>query len=219
MKHLLIVDDHPLMRRGVVSLIGAEDDLEIVSEAGSASEALSILESKDLPDLAILDLSLPDKSGLELTKDIAALYPKLTVLIMSMHDESLYCERALRAGARGYIMKEAAAENLVSAIRRVLDGQIYVSDTMSSSLLEILAGRRPTAEASPLERLTDREMEVYELIGRAKGSREIAEQLHISIRTVDAHRAHLKEKLGLKDSNSLVRHAVRWVETEGTGSF
>ncbi len=219
MKRLLIVDDHPLMRRGIVSLIGAEDDLEIVSEAGSSTEALSILESKELPDLAIVDLSLPDKSGLELTKDISALYPDLAVLIMSMHDESLYCERVLRAGARGYIMKEAAAENLVSAIRRVLDGQIYVSDTMSSSLLEILAGRRPAAEASPLERLTDREMEVYELIGRAKGSREIAEQLHISIRTVDAHRAHLKEKLGLKDSNSLMRHAVRWVETEGSGSY
>lgn len=217
MKKILIVDDHPIMRRGIVSLVGAEGDLEIVCEAGTGTEALSLLEAQGLPDLAIVDLSLPDKSGLELTKDIAALYPELKVLVMSMHDESLYCERALRAGARGYIMKEAAAENLVTAIRRVLDGQIYVSEAMSSHLLEILAGRRPAGEASPLDRLTDREMEVYELIGQGKGSREVAEQLHISIRTVDAHRAHLKEKLRLKDSNALVRHAVRWVETENAG--
>lgn len=217
MKEILIVDDHPIMRRGIVSLIGAEGDLKISCEAGCAADALRLLEEKPLPDLAIIDLSLPDKSGLELTKDIAVLYPDLKVLVMSMHDESLYCERALRAGARGYIMKEAAAENLVSAIRRVLDGQIYVSEVMSSHLLEILAGRRPAGEASPLDRLTDREMEVYELIGQGKGSRVIAEQLHISIRTVDAHRAHLKEKLRLNDSNALVRHAVRWVETENAG--
>ncbi|MFT4549723.1 MAG: DNA-binding NarL/FixJ family response regulator [Verrucomicrobiales bacterium] len=213
-RSVLIVDDHPIMRRGVVSLIGVEKDLEITSEAGTAAEAITILESIDLPDLAIVDLSLPDKSGLELTKDIVALYPDLKVLVMSMHEESRYCERVLRAGARGYIMKEAAAENLVRAIRRVLDGQIYVSDSMSSNLLEILAGRRPTSESSPIERLTDREIEVYEWIGRGKGSREIASQLNISIRTVDAHRAHLKEKLGVKDSNSLVRSAVKWVESE-----
>ncbi len=202
------------MRRGVVSLIGAEGDLEVVSEAGCAADALTILEEKELPDLAIVDLSLPDKSGLELTKDIVALYPELKVLVMSMHEESRYCERVLRAGARGYIMKEAAAENLVPAIHRILDGQIYVSDAMSSNLLEILAGRRPASEASPVERLTDREIEVYELIGRGKGSRDVATQLNISIRTVDAHRAHLKEKLALKDSNALVRSAVRWVESE-----
>jgi len=217
MKEILIVDDHPIMRRGIVSLVGAEGDLRISDEAGCGADALRLLEQKALPDLAIIDLSLPDKNGLELTKDLAVLYPQLKVLVMSMHDEALYCERALRAGARGYIMKEAAAENLVTAIRRVLDGQIYVSEKMSSHLLEILAGRRPAGEASPLDRLTDREMEVYELIGQGKGSREVAEQLHISIRTVDAHRAHLKEKLHLKDSNALVRHAVRWVETESAG--
>jgi DNA-binding NarL/FixJ family response regulator len=217
MSRILIVDDHPIMRRGIVSLVGAEGDLEIAFEAGSAVEAMEQLASNPLPDLAIVDLSLPDKSGLEVTKDIVAQYPDLKILVMSMHDESLYCERALRAGARGYIMKEAAAENLVTAIRRVLEGQIYVSEKMSSHLLEILAGRRPAALASPLDCLTDREMEVYELIGNGKGSRTIADQLHISIRTVDAHRAHLKEKLHLDDSNALVRHAIRWVETAGAG--
>jgi len=213
MRRILIVDDHPIMRRGVVSLIGTEDDLKIVSEAGTAAEAMAVLESGESLDLAIVDLSLPDKSGLELTKDIATLYPELRILVMSMHEESRYCERVLRAGARGYLMKEAAAENLVHAIRRVLDGQIYVSDAMSSNLLEIVAGRRPTAETSPIDRLTDREIEVYEWIGRGKGSREIATQLNISIRTIDAHRAHLKEKLGLKDGNELVRNAIRWVES------
>ncbi|MEZ5302266.1 MAG: response regulator transcription factor [Verrucomicrobiales bacterium] len=210
---IFIVDDHPISRMGLAQLLRLEQDIEVCGEAGSAREALDrIGESK--PDLALIDITLPDKSGLELIKDIAAMYPKVLTLVLSMHDEQLYAERVLRAGGRGYIMKEAAPEHLSRAIRRVLAGDIYVSDAMSMRLLKLFTGKGPErTPASPLERLSDREMEVFQLIGHGKASREIAEQLCISIRTIDAHRAHIKEKLGLKDATELVRYAVRWVET------
>ena len=212
MKHILIVDDHPVMRYGLSQLIDAEADLEVCGEAGTAADAMDLLGSMN-PDLLLVDLTLSDKNGLELIKDIRAVYPGAQILVVSMHDETLYAERALRAGARGYIMKESAASSLIKAIRRVLDGKIYVSDLMAARLLELLSGQQSETINSPLDRLSDREFEVFQQIGMGKGSRDIADQLNISVRTIDAHRAHIKSKLGMKDGNALVRYAVRWVET------
>jgi DNA-binding NarL/FixJ family response regulator len=211
-RKILIIDDHPISRRGLAQLISLEDDLEICGEAGTALEGIEAIQ-KLTPDLVLCDITLPDKSGLELIKDVRVLLPETLILVLSMHDEALYAERVLRAGGRGYVMKEAAPENLILAIRKVLDGGIYVSDAMSSRLLEILSGQRQRAAADPLQRLTDRELDVFKLIGQGRANRDIAQHLCISVRTVDAHRAHLKEKLGIRDGNELVRYAVRWVET------
>jgi len=213
MKRLLLVDDHPIMRHGLVQLISAEPDLEVCAEAGNAADGMVAVTSKK-PDLVIADLTLPDKHGLEFIKDIRALHPDLQILVLSMHDESLYAERALRAGARGYLMKEAAAENLIHAVRRVLGGDIYLSDKMASVMLELLSGQRKSAASAGIDRLTDRELEVLQLIGSGRGTRQIADQLHVSVRTIDAHRAHIKDKLQLPDGNALVRYAVRWVENQ-----
>lgn len=209
---IMIVDDHPIMRHGLAQLIDAQVDLAVCCWAGAASEALMEIE-RNGPELALLDISLPDRNGLELLKDIKAQYPAVKVLMVSMHDESLYAERALRAGARGYIMKEEAADKLIEAIHTILAGRIYVSSEMSARIIEMFSGNSSTNQVAPLSRLTDRELEVFEEIGRGKATREVAEMLGISARTVDAHRAHLKKKLGLKDGSELVRYAVRWVET------
>jgi DNA-binding NarL/FixJ family response regulator len=213
MKRLLLVDDHPIMRHGLVQLISAEPDLEVCAEAGNAAEGMTAA-AKQNPDLVIADLTLPDKHGLEFIKDLRALHPDLQIMVLSMHDESLYAERALRAGARGYLMKEAAAEHLIRAVRRVLGGDIYLSDKMASVMLELLSGQRKTSTLAGIDRLTDRELEVLQLIGSGRGTRQIADQLHVSVRTIDAHRAHIKDKLQLPDGNALVRHAVRWVENQ-----
>ena len=212
-KRILLVDDHPIMRHGLAQLICMEPDLDVCGEAGSAAEALKVI-AKLKPDLVVIDLTLPDKHGLELVKDIQVMHEGTLMLVLSMHDEALYAERVLRAGARGYVMKETAADNLVQAVRRVLDGGIYVSDRMAGQMLELLAGQRKNATASHLERLTDRELEVLQLIGQGRATRHIAQQLHISARTVDAHRAHIKDKLQLEDGPALVRYAVRWMETQ-----
>lgn len=212
-KRILLVDDHPIMRHGLAQLIRMESDLDVCGEAGSAAEALKVI-AKLKPDLVVVDLTLPDKHGLELVKDIQVMHEGTLMLVLSMHDEALYAERVLRAGARGYVMKETAADNLVQAVRRVLDGGIYVSDRMAGQMLELLAGQRKNATASPLERLTDRELEVLQLIGQGRATRHIAQQLHISARTVDAHRAHIKDKLQLEDGPALVRYAVRWMESQ-----
>ncbi|MCF6313947.1 MAG: response regulator transcription factor [Verrucomicrobiales bacterium] len=209
---IMIVDDHPIMRHGLAQLIDAQAELEVSCWAGTASDALMEIE-KNSPELVLLDISLPDRNGLELLKDIKVQYPAVKVLMVSMHDESLYAERALRAGARGYIMKEEAADKLIEAIHTILVGRIYVSGEMSARIIEMFSGNSSTKQAAPLSRLTDRELEVFEEIGRGKATREVAEMLGISARTVDAHRAHLKKKLGLKDGSELVRYAVRWVET------
>jgi DNA-binding NarL/FixJ family response regulator len=208
---ILLIDDHPIMRHGLAQLLRAEEGLQVCAEAGSARDGLAFIE-KATPDLVILDLTLPDKHGLELLKDIQALHPGLRCLILSMHDESLYAERALRAGARGYIMKEAAADHLVTAVRKILSGGIYVSDGMASRMIEQLSGLRGKAGAAGVENLTDRELEVLTLIGQGSATKLIAERLGISARTVEAHRAHIKDKLGLTDGPALVKYAVQWVE-------
>lgn len=213
MKHrILLIDDHPIMRHGLAQLIRMEPELEVCGEAGSAAAGLAALE-KLKPDLVIVDLTLPDKHGLELLKDIQALRPGQRCIVLSMHDESLYAERALRAGARGYVMKETAAENLITAIQRVLGGGIYISETMASRMLEQVSGQRGKTGSTGVDQLSDRELEVLEMIGRGTPTKLIAEKLNISARTVEAHRAHIKEKLAITDGAALVRYAVQWVES------
>jgi DNA-binding NarL/FixJ family response regulator len=211
---LLIVDDHPMMRTGLAQLIGNEPDLKVAAEAGTARQALDAVMKLKL-DLILLDISLPDKNGLELIKDLRALKPEVPVLVVSMHDETLYAERVLRAGARGYIMKQEGGKKFLQAIRRVLAGAIYVSDKMSSRILETFSGRHPGETTAPLARLSDREFEVFQLIARGVDTHAMAVQLHVSVKTIEAHRVHIKEKLELKTATELVRYAVRWIETEG----
>ncbi len=214
-KQVLIVDDHPMMRQGLAQLINSEADLAVCGEADTAREAFEAV-SRVKPHIALVDLSLPDKSGLELIKDLRAVHPELPVLVVSMHDESLYAERVLRAGARGYIMKQEGGKRLMAAIRQILAGQIYVSEKMSARILEIYSGRREPGTGSPVERLTDREFEVFQLIGHGKGTREVAQHLHLSVKTVEVHRANIKEKLGLKSATDLVRYTMRWADAQGT---
>src|SRR6266498_4980707 len=216
-KRILIIDDHPMMRQGLAQLIGAEADLTVCGESENAGQALDAIRAVE-PDLVLADISLPDKSGLELIKDFQSVRPGLPVLVISMHDESLYAERVLRAGGRGYIMKQEGGKKLMEAIRQVLDGQIYVSEKMSAKILEIFSGRRLEARKSPVENLTDREFEVFQLIGQGKGTRQIAEKLHLSVKTVEVHRVNVKAKLKLESSSELIRFAVRWVELQNTGS-
>jgi len=214
-KSVLIVDDHPMMRQGLAQLINHEPDLLVAWEADNAGQALDVLSAQK-PSLVLADISLPDKNGLELIKDIRTLCPSVPILVVSMHDETLYAERVLRAGGRGYIMKQAGGKKLMEAIRQVLSGQIYVSEKMSASILEVFSGRRAGSGGSPVGRLSDREFEVFQLIGEGKGTRQIAGHLHLSIKTVEVHRANIKEKLKLKTATDLVRHAVRWIEGQGT---
>ena len=202
------------MRAGLAQLIDKQPDLQVCGEAGDPAEALKKIAQLSV-DLVLTDITMPGRSGIEFIKDVQAIHPRLAMLVVSMHDESLYAERALRAGARGYIMKEAGGEKLLAAVRRVLSGQVYVSETMSASLLDAMTGHRPRGSNSPIEKLSDREFQVLQLIGQGKSTRDIAAQLHLSSKTVDVHRAHIREKLELKDATSLVRYAVRWVETQG----
>jgi len=210
-KRILVVDDHPIFREGLLQSIHRQPDLMVCGEAENASQALGAM-SKLKPDLVLVDITLPEKSGFELVKDIQALHPGVPVLVLSMHDESLYAERVLRAGARGYIMKHERPEKLLEAIRHILNGKAYVSEKMAARILDVFSGRRPTGSRVPLERVTDREFEILQLIGRGKNSHEIAKELHLSVKTVDTHRTHLKEKLKLKNGLQLTRYAVCWVE-------
>jgi len=213
-KRILIVDDHPMMRNGLAQLINHEPDLKVSAEADNAGQAIDAV-AKQKFDLALLDISLPDKNGLELLKDLRSLRSELPILVVSMHDELIYAERVLRAGGRGYIMKQAGGQKFLAAIRQVLAGQIYVSDNMSARILEVFSGRQTDTFGSPVRKLTDREFEVFRLIGQGVGTRTIAEHLHLSVKTVEVHRAHIKEKLGIKTATDLVRFAVRWLDSEG----
>lgn len=212
-KRIMVVDDHPMMLIGSSALIDAETDLTVCCTASSAEDALKKL-AQCRPDLVITDMTMPGRGGLELVKDIRALHPEVAILVISMHDEMLHTERVLHAGARGYLMKEAGGEKMLEAIRKVLSGQVYVSERMAAKIVDMFSGRQPRGSNSPIEKLSDREFEVFQLIGSGKGTREIAGQLNLSTKTVDVHRAHIKEKLDLKDATALVRHAVRWVESQ-----
>jgi DNA-binding NarL/FixJ family response regulator len=198
---LLIVDDHPITRAGLVHLINRQPDMVVCGEAKNAAEALDAVDAGK-PDLVLADISLPGKSGLELIKDIKAIHPGLPTLVISMHDESLYAERVLRAGARGYITKHEGGEKLMQAIRHVLSGQI----------LKILSGGQAAPVRSLIAQLSDREFEVFELLGEGVSAHEIARRLHISTKTVDAHRANIKTKLIIKTTSELISYAARWME-------
>ena len=213
-KQILIVDDHPMMRTGLAQLIDNEPDLQVAAEAGTAQQAMTAVERQPL-DLALLDISLPDKNGLELIKDIQSFNAGLPILVVSMHDEMLYAERTLRAGARGYIMKQEGGKKFIEAMRQVLSGQIYVSEKMSSRILEIFSGHKSSSPANPVGQLSDREFEVFQLIGMGQTTRSIAEQLHLSVKTVEVHRANIKAKLKINTANDLVRYAVRWADAQG----
>lgn len=212
---IFIVDDHPIVRQGLKTLIEQEGDLHVCGEAGSAAEAMKLFPDCN-PDLILVDISLKGPDGLELTKSIRSVRPNLPILIVSMHDESLYAERVLRAGANGYIMKEEVAHNIAGAIRKVLQGDIYMSNRMRQKILRGVAGQRTNTASSSIERLSDRELEVFRLLGQGLGTRKIADDLHLSVKTIETYRAHIKEKMGLKNAAELVRQAVQWVEQSAT---
>lgn len=221
-RKVLIVDDHPIVRQGIAQLINRESDLEVCCEAGDAEQAIEAIckcSGNDsnccATDIAIVDMSLPGLSGIELIKTLRVRYPDLPVLVISMHDESLYAERALRAGAKGYIMKQEATEKVLTAIRQILHGEIYISDKMRSKILQRIIDNRFEAPSSPVSRLSDKELEVLRLIGKGLRTSDIASELHRSVKTVEAHRANIKDKLSLKNATELVRFAVQWIESEG----
>ena len=216
-KRVMVVDDHPLMRSGLAQLINQQAGLEVCGEAGSAAEAMGKI-SQCRPDLIVADITMKGGSGLDFFKNVLAVHGNVPILAVSMHDETVYAERALRAGACGYIMKEESADRLITAIQRVLDGGVYLSETMSARLLKSLASPTTRSAQSPLQSLTDREFEVFQLIGRGNSTKEIADRLHLSPSTVDVHRSHIREKLQLKTATALVYHAVQWVRTEGGGA-
>ena len=214
MHDIVLVDDHPVMRKGLALTLDAEMDLSVVGQMSSAEEAMDEIERLE-PDLAIIDISLPGMSGMELVKHLQARMPEVRTLVVSRHDESLYAERAIRAGARGYIMKLEAGDVIVKAVRQVMDGGIYVSDEINERLLLSMAsGGRERISQSPLEVLSDRELEVFELTGRGTGTRDIAERLHLAVKTVESYRARIKKKLNLESATELMQHAVQWVESE-----
>ena len=215
---ILLVDDHPLLNEGLRQVIASEPGLSVCGVASNVQEAIALVESTN-PDLVITDLTMPGRGGLELIKDLGATHPGLPILVLSLHDELLYAERVLRAGGRGYVSKSAPTENLIEAIHCVLEGGVSVSPAVTKHFLHALLPGKTQANVSfPLERLTDREMEVFELIGQTKGNHDIACQLGISQRTVDVHRANIRQKLGLENGSALTRHAIRWVEVGLIGS-
>ena len=209
---ILIVDDHPLVREGLTRFINLQPDMCVCGEAATAHQALKAMPVLK-PDIVILDLTLAGSNGLDLIKDMKLRSLKSLVLVLSMHDESLYAERALRAGAKGYIMKEEASKEVLKAIRRVLDGEIYLSEKMAAKMLHKVAEGKSDAKTLPEGALSDRELQVFELIGRGRGTRQIAEELHISAKTVESYRAHIKVKMNLSNAHELTQHAVHWVES------
>ena len=210
-KHkILIVDDHPIIRQGLAELINQEGDFVVCGRVEDAHQAMEAIR-KQQPALVVVDISLKDSSGIELIKNIKVQYPETAVLVLSMHDESVYAERALRAGAKGYIMKQEASERVIQAIRKVLNGQVYLSDKMAAKMMNKLVGARADVGVSAMEQLSDRELEVFTLIGQGQGTRQIAHKLHLSIKTIETYRAHIKEKLNLADATELLQHAIQWV--------
>jgi len=213
-KHrLFLVEDHPVTREGFAKLLNFEPDLEVCGEAGAAAEALAAVNALH-PDLVIVDISLAGRSGLELLKDLAYQHPKLLMLVLSTHDEGLYAERSLRAGARGYIMKSASTSQILAAIRHVLSGKTYLSERMNQVLHNRLIESRAAPLTSGVERLSDRELEIFKLIGHGLSTAQIASTLDISPNTVSTHRAHIREKLGLESLNELVCRAARWTQKQ-----
>ena len=211
---ILIVDDHPIVRQGLAELVNHEDDFAVCGQAEDYHEALRAIGELN-PNMAVVDISLKETSGLELIKDIHSQHPDLPVLALSMHDETLYAERALRAGAMGYIMKQEATENVIAAIRKILGGEIYVSDRMASRMVRKLVAGQTVTNASSVDCLSDRELEVFRLIGKGHGTRQISERLYLSVKTIETYRAHIKDKLNLADAAELLQYAIQWVSSCG----
>ncbi|MBI9106931.1 MAG: response regulator transcription factor [Spirochaetales bacterium] len=209
MKRIVIVDDHPIVREGFAKLINSEHDFEVVGTAEDANEAIEIIQ-KEKPDIAMVDLSLRDSSGIELVKDLQGLCPNVKVLVVSLHDEELYAERVLRAGARGFIMKAEAVDDIITAVKKVARGEIYLSDRMQSKMIEMMASGRRKESINLLDILSDRELEVFQLVGNGMKTKNIADQLNLSIKTIETYKSHLKIKLQLKDGIELIQRAVEW---------
>lgn len=206
---VLLVDDHPIVRQGLALLIDREPDLQVCGEAEGAHSAFHAIATLR-PDIVVLDISLSGPDGLEVLKEIRIKTESLPVLILSMHDESIYAERAMRAGANGYIMKQEATEKVLVAIRRIIQGDVYLSERLTSTMLQHYVRGSSPARRSPLVNLTDRELEVFRLIGEGHGTRQIADQLHLSVKTIESYQAHIKEKLALRNARELVQHAIEW---------
>ncbi len=210
-KKIVIVDDHPILRKGLSMLINQEPDLFVCGEAEDARKAMEMIDALS-PDMVIVDISLPDTDGVELLKNIRIRHEDLPTLVVSMHDESLFAERALRAGARGYIMKQEAVEKVLTGIRRVLAGEIFVSNRITTKMLEKFVNGEAGKTASTLDLLSDRELAVFHLIGQGLGTRQIADKLHLSIKTIESYRSHIKEKLKLGSGMDLLKYAIQWTQ-------
>lgn len=208
-RKVFLVDDHPLVREWLTALIEQQSDLTVCGEAATAAEAMQGVAAAK-PEVAVVDISLKDSSGIELIKDLRRVQPELLVLVLSMHEESLYAARALRAGAKGYIMKRETTKKVIEAIRRVLEGKFYFSEAMAQAITAQFVEGKTLATLSPAEQLSDRELAVFDLLGQGVGTRRIAETLGVSVKTVQAHCARIKEKLGLASATELVRESVRW---------
>jgi DNA-binding NarL/FixJ family response regulator len=213
-KRIVIVDDHPLFRKGLEQLINSESSFAVCGEADNAGQAMDVIRNLN-PDLVIVDLSLPGANGIELIKNIRAEFQALPILVLSMHDESLYALRALRAGADGYVMKHEAMANVIQAIHEVFNGRPYLSPAMAAQVITKFSHRQTEGEVDAVERLSDRELEILELIGKGNEVREIAKLLHLSPKTVETHRAHIKDKLDLKNSREVARFALQWLQSRG----
>lgn len=208
-KHrIFLIDDHPLVREGLASLINQQQDMVVCGQAEDSAEAITRIR-EDRPDVALVDISLKNESGLELLKNLEAEFPLVALIVLSMHDEALYAERALRAGARGYVMKRETTKNVITAIRRVLAGDVYVSERVVNAMARRMNSRKPDA-ASPVEQLSDRELEIFRLLGQGRTTSQIAEDLHLSLKTVQAYCARAKEKFGVNSLSELLRAAIRW---------
>lgn len=206
---ILIVDDHPMLREGVKQRINRESDLTVCAEASSAAEGLEAI-GRHRPDMVIADIAMSGKSGIELIKDIKVQYPKVPVVVLSVHDELLYAERALRAGARGYVMKQESPDLLIQAVRRVRGGQVFVTERVAGKILNRIAEHHGDETVSPVDELSDRELEVFHLIGDGYSTREIAGKLHLSAKTIATHADHIKQKLSLPSTRALTRYAIHW---------
>jgi DNA-binding NarL/FixJ family response regulator len=211
-KRVFLVDDHPLVREWLTNLINQQVDLTVCGESETAPQALQAIASAK-PDIAVVDLSLKDSSGIELIKSLKESQPGVAVLVLSMHDETQYAERALRAGARGYVMKRETTRKVIEAIRKILEGRLYVSEKVSEAMAGHVAQRKPSPGSSPVEQLSDRELEVFEMLGQGQGTRQIAETLRVSVKTVQAYCARIKDKLNLSSATELLREAFRWNES------
>ena len=207
---VMLVDDHPVVRHGLAQAIGHAGDLEVCAQAASAGEAMAAFDDA-APDVVVIDLSLEDGSGMDLIKQIKSASPNTRMLVASMHDENLYAERVLRAGAMGYINKEESMEKIVEAIQQVMRGRIYLSSNMADQVLNRVTRGDDDVDQSPVESLSDRELEVFQQIGQGLTTRQIAEKLHLSPKTIETHREHIKTKLNISNNNQLVRFAAQWM--------